>query len=368
MDSFLWTNQFVTGLSEVDQQHQHLVGIINRFGASLSDNEIAHADITAVCTELFDYAAYHFEAGEAMMSQIGVDRRHVDAHVEEHRVFLAEATSIFEGVSADNTGAARQLLHFLLHWLSFHILHVDQNMSRQIVLIRSGATPGEAYETGERSIDSATEPLVGTLSGMFHLVSDQNAKLDLANRSLEAKVAARTKELSEANRRLEELALTDSLTGLPNRRHAMRRLADLWVESTQAGTPLVCIMIDADYFKEVNDNHGHDVGDTVLYELSRTLQHSLRNDDVVCRLGGDEFLLICPNTDLDGGMRVAELTHEAVSKLAVPTGDDFWHGSISAGVAYRTADVESYEALIKQADEGVYAAKQAGRSCVRTVT
>ncbi len=368
MDSFLWTDQFMTGLSEVDRQHKHLVGIINRFGASLSDNEVVLADIAAVCAELFDYVTYHFQEEEALMSQVEVDRRHVGVHVEEHRVFLAEATSIFAGVSADNAEAARQLLRFLLPWLAFHILHADQNMSRQIVSIRSGSTPGKAYVEGEHSVDSATEPLVGALSGMFHLVSDQNEKLDQANRSLEAKVAARTKELSEANRRLEELALTDSLTGLPNRRHAMRRLADLWGESTQAGTPLVCVMIDADYFKAVNDNHGHDVGDTVLYELSRTLQDSLRNDDVVCRLGGDEFLLICPNTDLDGGMRVAELTHEAVSKLHISTGDDFWHGSISAGVAFRTADMKNFEALIKQADEGVYAAKQAGRNCVRTAT
>jgi len=368
MESFAWTSHFETGLPTVDEQHQHLVKIINRYGASLSENELVFDAMESVCAELFDYAGYHFREEEELMSQVGIDPRHFGYHMELHQGFLAEATSIHASITPDDHKVARQLLSFLVHWLAYHVLHVDQNMARQLAAIRSGSTPGEAYEAEEHNIDSSTAPLIGALSGMFQLVSDRNADLDQANKSLEAKVAKRTKALAAANLRLEELALTDSLTGLPNRRHAMRRLADLWEESLQARTPLVCIMIDADNFKEVNDNHGHDVGDTVLRDLARTLRDCLRNDDVVCRLGGDEFLLICPATNQEGGMRVALQVWETVSALRVPAGDEVWHGSISVGVASRAPNMKDYEELIRLADEGLYAAKRDGNNCVRTAS
>lgn len=100
--------------------------------------------------------------------------------------------------------------------------------------------------------------------------------------------------------------MTDALTGLPNRRHALQQLKTLWEESTRSASPLSVMMIDADHFKEVNDTCGHDAGDLVLGELARTLQHAVRTDDLVSRLGGDEFLIICPDTDSSGGRQIAE--------------------------------------------------------------
>jgi hemerythrin len=208
--------------------------------------------------------------------------------------------------------------------------------------------------------------LLEALDGLFKEVSTQNKQLKLLNESLEEKVALRTQELSEANKSLEVLSLTDVLTGLPNRRHAMRLLSSLWGKAEQDDLPLVGMMIDADHFKEVNDTYGHDAGDLVLIDLARTLKESLRNDDAVCRLGGDEFFIICPNTDNDGGLQIAEATRKAVSELRVPTGGEPWHGSISIGVASRQPEMTSYQDLIKQADQGVYNAKEAGKNCVRS--
>jgi diguanylate cyclase (GGDEF)-like protein len=202
---------------------------------------------------------------------------------------------------------------------------------------------------------------------IFLPVSARNKELIKLNNSLEEKVALRTRELSEANLHLEELSLTDVLTALPNRRHAMRSLASLWHESVQDDLPLACVMIDADHFKDVNDSYGHDAGDVVLIELAKTLQDAFRTDDIVCRLGGDEFFVICPYTDKAGGLHIAELARKAVSELRVPTGGEPWHGSISVGVASRAPEITSYEALIKAADKGVYAAKQAGKNCVRSI-
>jgi len=366
MKSFHWDKHFVTGLLDVDQQHHHLVDLINKFGNLLAANELAFDDVEVIFKELADYAHYHFQDEEVLMSRIGIDKRHLDSHIEEHQDFLQEVTSMHADISPDNPNAAKYLLDFLTHWLAYHILGADQNMARQIDAIQAGLNSHEAYEKEERERNNATEPLLVALNCLFQQVSLRNKELVQLNRSLEEKVAERTIAILEANRHLEELALTDVLTGLPNRRHAMRSLAALWEESIQAQTPLVCMMIDADHFKEVNDTYGHDAGDVVLCELAKTLQHALRNDDIVCRLGGDEFLVVCPNTDHAGGMHIAELIHKMVSELRIATGNGVWHGSISVGVVARTPEIKSYEELIKVADKGVYAAKNAGKNCVRT--
>lgn len=183
---------------------------------------------------------------------------------------------------------------------------------------------------------------------------------------LEKKVKERTRELQKANLELIEISLTDVLTNLPNRRHAMQQLKKYWDESTQSGDAISLMMIDADHFKAVNDTYGHDAGDIVLCLVARELQSSVRTDDLVCRLGGDEFLVICPKTDDSGVLNIAEIVRKNISQLKVETGDGYWNGSVSIGIATRQHAMESYESLIKAADKGVYAAKRAGKNCVRT--
>ncbi len=366
MESFQWNDDFVTGLSDVDEQHKRLVDIINTFGNLLAENQIIFEDIRATLEELSDYAQYHFREEEVMMTQIGVSQDFLNDHIGEHQSFLHEVTSKYSILSKDNPDLANNLLDFLVHWLAYHILGTDQFMARQIEHIKAGASPRKAYQTEEQRRDKTTEPLLIALKGLFEQVTVRNKELFHLNQTLEEKVAERTKELSDANLKLKELSLTDTLTRLPNRRHAIRSLASLWEESVKSDMPLVCMMVDADHFKELNDTHGHDAGDLVLCELARTLQNSLRNDDIVCRLGGDEFFIICPNTDEHSGINIAEIIRETVSKLRIPTGGETWHGSISVGVASRTPALKSYEELIKIADRGVYKAKNAGKNCVRT--
>lgn len=367
MDSFHWTANFLTGHDTVDAQHAHLVGLVNRFGEQLAENTINAADNQTLLDELTAYAQYHFSEEEALMDSVGLDRRHIEEHKSEHAGFMVEAGILLADISATNTKAMNRLLEFLIHWLAYHILGSDKTMARQIAAIEQGASPAEAYQAHEHSLDSATEPLLVALNGLFQQVSERNRELVVLNQSLEAKVAARTRELQEANQHLEELALTDILTGLPNRRHAMRRLDSLWRESSTSGKPIACMMIDADHFKEVNDSHGHDAGDLVLKRLAKELKHSVRNDDVVCRLGGDEFFIICPNTDLDGALHIAELTRANVEAMRVRTGDGHWNSSISVGVAVRRPDMQTPDDLIKLADRSVYESKRAGKNCVRAI-
>ncbi len=367
MESFRWNKNFLTGLKDVDEQHRSLVNIINQYGDILSENKVIFNDVEVIFKELTDYAQYHFQDEEAYMRRVGIDQRHLEHHIKIHQEFLHEVMTMHAAISEENLEPARHLFSFLTNWLAYHILGTDQNMARQVSVIQSGASPAQAYEEEEKASHSSTAPLLVALDSLFQQVSERNKALIKLNQSLEEKVAARTKELSEANIHLKELSLTDVLTGLPNRRHAMRCLSSLWKESIETDSPLVCIMIDADHFKGVNDTYGHDAGDAVLIELATTLQHWFRSDDIVCRLGGDEFFVICPGTDNNGGTLIAEIVREKVSELRVVTGGEPWHGSISIGVASRTSNLNNYDELIKLSDKGVYTAKQDGKNCVRTI-
>lgn len=367
MESFRWDESFLTGIPEVDAQHRRLVGLINNLDDLLvhrSDDSAAAVD--AVSRELTEYTRYHFEAEESFMAQIGVDPRHVGPHRAAHQRFIAELAQMGEAVGKAKLDACEKILRFLTHWLAHHILGTDQAMARQIVAIGSGRSAADAFVAEETDRASSTGPLLRALDGLFQQVSSRNHELTELNRTLELRVEARTKKLQEANALLEAIAMTDILTGLPNRRHALSGFEREWKAAAEAGSFIGCMMIDADGFKQVNDTCGHEAGDDVLRQLARALKHAVRTDDIVARLGGDEFLIICPHTDLDGSLRVAEHVRASVASMRVVTGGAEWSGSISVGVSARHAAMTTTRDLMKAADDGVYLAKKAGRNCVRT--
>ncbi|MEI7430809.1 MAG: bacteriohemerythrin [Betaproteobacteria bacterium] len=366
METFQWNACFNTGLAEVDEQHHRLIDMINRLGILLMNQEAESvASQQAVFSELEDYTRYHFSEEEGLMEAMRLDPRYVALHRAAHASFLDEITQFRSGVSDNDCEAANaSLLQFLTHWLAYHILGSDQFMSRQIAAIRSGLQPEAAYLNHPPSQDPATDILLSALNGLFHQVSDRNHELVQLNKCLEIRISERTQALTDANQRLDDLANTDTLSGLPNRRFAIRNLAMEWENSVSQGTPLACMMIDADGFKGINDTYGHDAGDAVLRALSKELLHAVRNDDIVCRLGGDEFLIICANTSLDGSMKLAEAIRQEVAALRVPAGAGEWVGSISVGVAHRSDGMNGPEDLMKAADQGLYVAKRNGRNCV----
>jgi two-component system, cell cycle response regulator len=171
-------------------------------------------------------------------------------------------------------------------------------------------------------------------------------------------------ELAVSNRRLQEAALTDALTGFPNRRYAIERIQQEWLASSRTARPMSCMIIDIDSFKQINDTHGHDAGDMVLREAAEALRDALRGQDVICRTGGDEFLVICPETDLPAAQVCAERLRSAVDRLVLSAGGQTLKVSLSIGVAVRDPYMGDVDALIKRADEGAYLAKQRGRNRV----
>jgi diguanylate cyclase (GGDEF)-like protein/hemerythrin-like metal-binding protein len=366
MNFFQWDENFVTGMSEVDDQHHHLVDLSNEFGTLVSRDVVNPADLEKIFVELVSYTYYHFETEEKLMQLSGVDRRHVVHHEQEHLGFLQEVSLMHQSMLGAKDATGRQLFDFLMNWLVYHIMGSDMSLARQIAAIQKGLPAADAYLAEERAVDKATGLLLRSLSNLFQQVTVRNKELFELNQTLEVRVAERTMDLSEANRKLGELALTDVLTGLSNRRHALQLLEGLWEESEKKSLPLACMLIDADGFKQINDTYGHDAGDEVLREIAKQLKYVVRNDDLVCRLGGDEFLIICPKTNLVGALNVADQTQGKIAELTVQAGDGCWPGSISVGVAEKTVSMQRPEDLLKAADLGVYAAKNAGRNCVKT--
>ncbi|WP_163338980.1 GGDEF domain-containing protein [Desulfopila sp. IMCC35008] len=366
MESFKWGTNFETGIQEVDDQHRKLVELINSLGAQLAENDMADRHVEALLQELFNYTQYHFQEEERLMVHYGLDSRHCTQHLSAHKSFIDDVTYMSQQPKKGDGDDGKSLLEFLIHWLAYHILGCDKNMARQIAAINDGTSPSDVYLAEEKNVSESTGPLLAALNGLFQQVSRRNKELSLLNQNLETIVEERTSELVQANADLEILALTDVLTELPNRRHALLQLNHLWAEARQLSNHLACMIIDADGFKIINDSFGHDAGDVVLKRLALELRHSVRNDDIVCRMGGDEFLIICPNTPLEGALHIAELTRVNIARLRVPAGEGFWSGSISVGVAANGNGISSIDDLLKAADDGVYMAKNDGRNCVRT--
>lgn len=174
-------------------------------------------------------------------------------------------------------------------------------------------------------------------------------------------------ELAVTNRRLQEFALTDPLTGLPNRRFAMERMEQEWAATTRSQRSMSCMVVDVDRFKQINDGCGHDVGDRVLKGVSAAMKGALRTHDVLCRMGGDEFFVICADTSLAAALVCAERMRVAVADLDLREGNQRIPLSISVGVAQRELGMTDIDSLIKRADQGVYQAKHQGRNQVGTV-
>jgi diguanylate cyclase (GGDEF)-like protein len=171
-------------------------------------------------------------------------------------------------------------------------------------------------------------------------------------------------ELAVTNRRLHEAAITDPMTGFYNRRYALERLEEEWAASNRSRKALSCMMIDLDRFKQINDTYGHDVGDRVLTDVSAALQQNLRANDVICRVGGDEFLVISPDTDAESIRACASRLLAAADKVMVDTPQGIVRCGVSIGVATRGNGIASMAVLMKAADEGMYQAKISGRRCI----
>lgn len=173
-------------------------------------------------------------------------------------------------------------------------------------------------------------------------------------------------ELDASHRRISHLATMDELTGSFNRRHFMELAEREWLRSRRYDIPMALILLDADHFKAVNDTHGHQCGDMLLGEISLACRSSLRGPDVLARFGGEELIVLLPQTDLAGALAMAERMRQRVADLAVAWRGHVLRPTISLGVAELRPDTASIDALVHDADVALYEAKRTGRNRVST--
>lgn len=144
----------------------------------------------------------------------------------------------------------------------------------------------------------------------------------------------------------------------------MLRLEEAWADSQRKNQPMICMIIDLDHFKKINDSYGHEIGDLVLIEVARVLQTSGRTTDVTGRLGGEEFIVICSNMDYPAAYPLAERMRKAVENCKISIPNFSGQLSVSIGVAASDTEITSTRDLLNCADKALYAAKNQGRNKV----
>jgi diguanylate cyclase (GGDEF)-like protein len=183
------------------------------------------------------------------------------------------------------------------------------------------------------------------------------------------KIKSLQDEMREKNAQLEELTRTDPLTKIPNRRYFMECLDNEFERAQRYGWPLSYVMCDLDHFKSLNDDHGHQAGDTALVMVAAKLVETLRGHDVAGRYGGEEFSMVLPETDGEGAVIVADRCRQVIEDTAFEANGKALKITMSVGVSTyypkrEAPAVERPEQLIKLADEALYVAKDGGRNRV----
>jgi diguanylate cyclase (GGDEF)-like protein len=195
-------------------------------------------------------------------------------------------------------------------------------------------------------------------------ISSLLAQLRANVAQLELRVLERTSELREANERLRQLAVTDALTGLANRRALFEAMNREIERSRRHAHPLTIIMFDIDRFKAINDLHGHAAGDRVLQRVAQLALGLVRSGDLLARYGGEEFLLLAPETDRSQAVQLAERIRAELHAADVPVDHTTIRFTASFGIASLNEDDRDASAVIARADQALYSAKESGRDRV----
>lgn len=177
------------------------------------------------------------------------------------------------------------------------------------------------------------------------------------------RVAFRTKGLLED---LERLSVTDPLTGLRNRRYFDQRVLEEFARCVRYRNALACVLADLDHFKAINDTWGHDAGDEALVQVGRLMERHLRPCDLICRYGGEEFVLLLPDSHERGAYSCGERLRALCEQSSFGTQQNLKRITVSFGVAaFPGPDISTPADLTRRADEALYLAKQSGRNCVK---
>jgi diguanylate cyclase (GGDEF)-like protein len=249
---------------------------------------------------------------------------------------------------------------------------------RPLSLMTSALKDG-ADESGRivKKLPVFSEDEFGRMAEAFNSLGDKlnaaherlQSDIDIADEELlqtNRRLIKQSKELQRVNEKFKRLSITDELTGLYNRRHFQELIQSDIEVSIRYGNSNSLLLIDLDFFKKINDNYGHPCGDQVLKEVSKTVKFSLRKTDILCRIGGEEFAVLCRQADRGDATDVAEKIRSIVEKSAVTCGDDRIRCTISIGIStFDGKDKnQNLETIYRESDLALYHAKKSGRNTV----
>jgi diguanylate cyclase len=253
----------------------------------------------------------------------------------------------------------RQAIRVLIDQLKLELNELNNGMESY----------SDVLENCEGDLQQAPE--VDSLQSIIKVLLEETKKCRSRNHQALSKVYHLSTEIDTLQNSLEKMGeevFKDSLTNVGNRRGFDKQLAEAVKKARKENSPLALIFLDIDYFKRVNDEHGHLVGDRVLRFIAETLKRSVKGGDYVARYGGEEFALILPNTDLDGGRSVAYQVQVNVAKTKLTKkkgGKPIGSVTISGGLSTLRED-DTEESFINRVDTFLYDAKNAGRNMIKS--
>lgn len=315
-----------------------------------------------------------FSALFGILSDMGInDIGAIHAKVNYVYSFLTLALILFLRLDKENyTFVSHALLLFSMMTFTSALLLVPQDEFRMIwfyllifvAYILKGSYSGLFYTVLSIAVIITANTLtqldisqVGINSAVLGLVIGSFLSWTYTN-----KIDSYEKSLHEKNKELRQLASTDSLTGVINRR-SFDELSKHYFETAQREREaLTLLLLDLDFFKSVNDRYGHHAGDMLLVHFAKAIEPLLRKSDIFSRIGGEEFAILLFHTDLNGGLILAEKIHKTLKNIALACGDEQISITSSIGISQtRQSDTDFYE-LFKRADKALYQAKEEGRN------
>lgn len=367
---FPWNKNFETGIATIDEQHKVLVSLLNELAGTLArDNQL---EINRVFDELAEYANFHFETEEAIWVEYFGDDSWLSSHQLTHSSFLPKVVELKEqDTNKPLIEIIESIVKFLIRWLAFHIIDSDKRLAFVVHNMEKGLSFEEAKIASDKKMSGSIRVLIETVMAMYDGLSSRT--LDLMRerherRKVEEELHEANTQLREVNIKLEELAITDQLTGLFNRRHFNNIFKQELKRANRENTYLSLIIMDIDFFKKLNDNYGHSKGDRVLVQLGQKLINLCqRPGDYAFRLGGEEFGILAANLEPQGTVEFAEILRKGIEALGIPHeySDAAKILTVSIGsITMMPDETDTIDDYMSIADARLYKAKKLGRNQV----
>lgn len=363
LEVFPWNDNLKTHIPVIDDQHRKLIGLINHLTHSLVNANTTHTQ--EILDELLDYADYHFKTEEAIWQQHLADDNWVTSHHQSHAQFIPDIKQLID--SERDTSSLQTLdkiVKFLIRWLAFHIIDSDRRLAMVVNNLEKDLSLEDAKLAANEEMQGSVQLLIDTILSMYESIS--STALELMRERTTRHQAQQ--ELIETNKKLEQMAITDQLTGLYNRRKFEEVFEQEIQRAHRSASILTFIMFDIDHFKSLNDFYGHTAGDEALKKLSAELQRLCRRPgDYVFRLGGEEFGILITDHSSHSGAEFAEIIRQSIENLKIDNeaSNASPYMTISVGVfSHVPADEDNIEVYLRSADLKLYTAKETGRNRV----